>query len=259
MRIPLLSLLCLGLTCAGSRAEDPAPIRVGMELAYPPFEMVGEDGAPTGISFEIAQALGAHFKRPVKIENMSFDGLIPALKTGKIDMVISSMTANDERRKSIDFSEPYLKIGLSLLVGSKSEIQGIDDLNTAGKKVAVKRGTTGQLFASKNLPNASLLVLDKENACVLEVAQGKADAFIYDQISVFQNAQRNPDTTRAILKPFKEEVWAIGFRKGTDELRAQVNDFLKAFRESGGFERLGEKYLSTQKAAFKEQGVPFLF
>src|SRR5687767_12993475 len=79
-------------------------LKVGMELAYPPFEMTDKQGTPDGISVGIAKALAAYLKKPVKIENMSFDGLIPALKTGSIDLVISSLTVNDERKKSIDFS-----------------------------------------------------------------------------------------------------------------------------------------------------------
>ena len=71
------------------------------------------------------------------------------------------------------------------------------------------------------MKNARVLVLDKETACVLEVAQGKADAFIYDQMSTFKNWQKNPDSTRAILAPFQAESWAIGIRKGNDELREQ--------------------------------------
>ena len=122
----------------------------------------------------------------------------------------------------------------------------------------VKKGTTGHLYAAKNLQKAKVLVLDKEAACVLEVVQGKADAFIYDQMSVFSHWQRNRDTTRAVLKPFQEESWAIGLTKGSP-LRDQVNGFLAQFRADGGFERLGDKWLAEQKAEFKKLGIPFFF
>jgi polar amino acid transport system substrate-binding protein len=125
--------------------------------------------------------------------------------------------------------------------------------------VAVKEGTTGYLFASQQLTNARLLVLEKEDACILEVAQGKADAFIYDQLSVWKAAKQYPETTRPLLTPFQKESWAIGMRKGDDALREQVNRFLESFRASGGFERLGDRWLGEQKAAFKRLGVPFVF
>ena len=106
---------------------------------------------------------------------------------------------------------------------------------------------------------AKVLVLDKEDACVLEVVQGKADAFIYDQMSTFKNWQRNQDMTRAILKPFQEESWAVGIRQGNTELLRRVNEFLKEFQSRGGFEELGDRYLKEQKLAFKQMGYPFYF
>ena len=232
---------------------------VGMELAYPPFEMRDERGEPAGVSVDLARALGEQLGRPVEIQNLPFDGLIPALKTGKIDLIISSMTATAERAQSIDFSDPYLKTGLCLLVAAKSDIQSIADADKAGRSIAVKKGTTGHLYALRALKAARPLVLDKENACVLEVVQGKAEAFIYDQMSTFKNWRQNPDTTRAILVPFQQESWAIGLRKGNDDLRAKVNAFLAGHREKGGFEKLGDKWLGEQKTEFKKLGIPFYF
>jgi polar amino acid transport system substrate-binding protein len=238
-------------------AAEKDTLTVGMELAYPPFEMTDTSGRPAGVSVELAQELGKALGKRVVIENTAFDGLIPALKTGKIDLVISSMTANEERAKSIDFSDAYLSTGLCLLLKKGSQISGIKDLDLPGRTVAVKKGTTGHSYAAKNFKQAKVLVLDKESAAVLEVVQGKADAFIYDQMSTFQNWQRNQATTKALLVPFQKESWAVGIRKGNDQLRAKVNAFLKEFRAKGGFERLGDKYLKDQKDAFKQLGYPF--
>jgi polar amino acid transport system substrate-binding protein len=251
-----LAAWCILLSAATARAAPP--LRVGMELSYPPFEMTDPQGRPTGVSVRLAEALGKYLGRDVMIENVAFDGLIPALKTGKIDCIISSMTATPERSKSIAFSEPYLKTGLALLVGTQSPMQSAADLDVAGRTIAVKKGTTGHQYAA-TLKQARVLVLDKESAAVMEVAQGKADAFLYDSLSVFRNQRRHPDTTRAILRPFREETWAIGLRPGDDELRRQINGFLEAFRAAGGFERLGDEFLPEEKRAFKEQGLPFYF
>ncbi len=230
-----------------------------MELNYPPFEMIGEQGQPAGISAELAQSLGQFLHRQVQIENIPFDGLIPALKTGKIDLIISSMTATPERAQSIAFSDPYLRTGLCLLVNKQSNIHSIEQADQPSYTIAVKQGTTGQLYAKTHLHQAQVLVLDKEDACVLEVVQNKAQAFIYDQMSVLQHWQRNRDTTDALLKPFQEEDWAIGLRRGDDALRANVNAFLSAFRAEGGFQKLGDKYLKEQKEAFQKLDVPFVF
>jgi polar amino acid transport system substrate-binding protein len=250
--LPLLAFAA----CSGGTGK---PLRVGMDMSYPPFEMRDRQGQPAGVSVDLANALGGQLGRRVEFENMPFDGLIPALKTGRVDVVISSMTATEERAQSIDFSEPYLRTGLCLLTAAKSDVGGIADLEKPGRKVAVVRGTTGHLWAKENLRQAEVLALAKETACVLEVTQGKADAFIYDQMSTLRNWQANPDSTRALLKPFREEDWAIALRKGDDELRAKVNAFLVAYRAGGGFDRLGEKWLREQKSAFAKLGVPFVF
>jgi len=221
--------------------------------------MVDQAGKPAGISVEMAHALGKFIQREVRVENVPFDGLIPALKTGKINLIISSMTATPERAQSIDFSEPYLRTGLCLLVNKEALIHSIEDADQPALRIAVKQGTTGQLYAQTHLSPAQLLVPDKEDACVLEVVQGKAQAFIYDQISIFKRWQQHQETTTALLQPFQQEAWAIGVRKGNDKLREQVNAFLTDFRAHGGFDALGDKYLADQKAAFRKMGIPFYF
>ncbi|MDD2736541.1 MAG: transporter substrate-binding domain-containing protein [Desulfuromonadaceae bacterium] len=255
----LLITVAALLTFPGSSpaAEPGTPLVVGMELAYPPFEMTDQAGKPSGVSVEIATELAKSLGRPLVIQNTAFDGLIPALKTGKVDLVISSMTATVERAKSIDFSDPYLTTGLCLLLKKDSSAKSIADLDKAGVKIAVKKGTTGHIYASRRLKKAQILVLDKESAAVLEVSQGKADAFIYDQMSTYQNWQRNKVTTKAMLEPFQRESWAVGIRKGNDTLRSSVNTFIKEYRAKGGFEQLGDRYLKEMKDEFKRLGYSF--
>jgi polar amino acid transport system substrate-binding protein len=254
--VPAWCLLAAAWSLAALAAE---PLRVGMELSYPPFEMTDPQGRPAGVSVRLAEALGRHLGRPVTIESMAFDGLIPALKAGHIDCVISSMTATPERAKSIAFSDPYLKTGLALLIAARSPVQSVADLDAPGRVVAVKQGTTGQQWAASSLKQARLLVLDTESAAVLEVIQGRADAFVYDSMSIYTNHKKQPTKTRAALVPFREEAWAIGLRQGDDALRRQVNEFLEAFRAGGGFEKLGDEFLAEQKQYFREHAIPFYF
>lgn len=257
----LLALLITLAACFVSACEsrDKNTLVVGMDLSYPPFETIGPSGKPEGISVDIAEALGKFLGKPVRIENIPFTGLIPSLKTDKIDCIISSMTDTPERRASIAFSEPYLSTGLALLVPRESPIQSQQDLDQSGKTLAVRQGTTGEVWARANIKNSNILSLEKESAAVLEVMQGRADAFLYDQMSVWKNAQEHPDKTRALLKPLQKENWAIGLRHDDIRLREQINTFLKSYRAEGGFDALGEKYLKDQKEAFKEQGIPFYF
>ena len=230
-----------------------------MDLSYPPFESIGPDGQPTGISVELARGLAAELGRTLKVENIPFTGLIPSLKSRKIDLIISSMTATPERAKAVAFSDPYLTTGLAALVPRAGSASDLASLDQAGNTIVVRQGTTGEMFSRQSIKRARILTLEKENACVLEVVQGKADAFIYDQMSVFQNARRNPETTRALLAPLQTESWAVALRLDENELRSSVNTFLQEFRSEGGFDRLADKYLAEEKAAFAAQGIPFFF
>ncbi|WP_321314503.1 transporter substrate-binding domain-containing protein [Halarcobacter sp.] len=235
-------------------------LTVGMELAYPPFEMSDKDGTPSGVSVDFAKALGKYLNKEVVIENIAWDGLIPSLKTGKIDLIISSMTITDERKKSIDFSIPYAQTSLAILANKDSDVDSIEDLNKEGKKVAVKKGSTGHLYAKNNLPNADILVFDKEAACVLEVVQGKADGFLYDQLTIYKNYAKHMDTTKPLLKPFQKdfEYWGVALRQN-DPLKEKVNEFIKKAKEDGTFDTFAKKYLTDAKNTFDELGIPFFF
>jgi polar amino acid transport system substrate-binding protein len=144
-------------------------------------------------------------------------------------------------------------------VRKDSPIQSIADVKPGEHKLAVKLATTGHQWARQEIPEVDLITLDEAAACVLEVLQGKVDAYIYDQISIYQFWKKYEDETRPILNPIREETWAIGMRQGEEEFHGRVNAFLKQYRESGRFDELADQYMAEQKAAFEEMGVPFIF
>ena len=129
------SILALVLAGCGEKEKEPKAevkvekkvLKVGMELAYPPFEMSEKDGTPSGVSVDFAKALAKALDRELIIENIAWDGLIPSLKTGKIDLIISSMTITEERKKSIDFSIPYAQSSLAILANKNSAVKSIND------------------------------------------------------------------------------------------------------------------------------------
>lgn len=256
----LLVMIGVGtlVACGGRKAGQTVELRVGMDLGYPPFEMLDVAGRPDGVSVRMAEELAKKLGRPLKIVPMDFSGLIPALQTGHIDLIVSSMTANEERSRSIHFSESYAFTGLAMLTAKDARLTGVDDLKRRDAVVSVKAATTGETWARQHLPEARLVVFEDAAACVMEVAQGRADAFLYDQLSIFRHARENPDTTKALLNPFVEEQWAIGVAKGNEDLLEEVNGFLREFRKADGFAALGERYLRDEKKFLEEQGVPFL-
>lgn len=262
--IAAIALFALGACspgpAGGTNEDGKKTLTVAMELAYPPFETKDDSGTPSGISVDFMKDFGTAYGYDVDVENTAWDGLIPSLQTGKADCVISSMTITEERKQSVDFSDPYAKAQLAILANAKSNVASIDDLNQKGKKVAVKTGSTGDVYATKNLPNAEIVRLADESACVTEVVQGKADGFLYDQLTVYRNQQRNPDTTVAVFIPFQEpEGWGIAVKKGTSKLLGQLNEFIAKSKQDGEFDRLTQKYLPDEKEAFDKLGFTWFF
>lgn len=241
-------------------ADGNKTLTVAMELAYPPFETKDVDGNPSGVSVDFMNDFGKAYGYDINIVNSSFDGLIPMVQTGKADAVMSSLTITDQRKQSVAFTEPYAMAQLAILANSQSSINSIDDLNQPGKKVAVKTGSTGDVYATQNLPKADIVRLADESACVTEVVQGKADGFLYDQLTIYRNNQKNPDTTKAVFIPFQQpEPWGIAVAKGNDNLLNQLNEFIEKSKKDGEFDRLTAKYLSTEKAAFDKLGFKWFF
>jgi len=259
MKARAILFLVIVLFLNGCGKTEKGSLIVGMELSYPPFEMRNAENQPDGISVRMAEDLGRYLNRSVEIQDVAWDAIIPALKSGKIDLIISSMTKTEERSKAIDFSDGYVTNGLCLLVPTNSSIQSEGDLKREGVTVAVKLSTTGEIWAKASLPKAKFITLDDAATCSLEVVQGRADAFIYDQISVYQFWKKHSGATRPILQPIREETWGIGMRKGEDELRTKINTFLREYRQQGGFDRLADQYMKEEKSTFEKMGVPFVF
>lgn len=235
------------------------PLVVAMELAYPPFEMKDKEGNPSGVSVDLAKDLGKYLGRETVIVNTAWEGLIPSLQTGKADVVISSMSRTDDRAKVVDFSNPYAQSTLGILLRKDSDIQGAKDLNQEGRKIAVKIGTSGYIYAQKYLQKAEIIALADESACAAEVAQGKADAFLYDQLTILRRSQDYPNT-RAIYAEYAGlEPWCMAVKKGNTELLTKANAFIKEYRKNGGFEKLSQKYLPEEEKAFREMGFVWFF
>ncbi|MBN1623109.1 MAG: transporter substrate-binding domain-containing protein [Clostridia bacterium] len=256
-----LVVVILAIPLSSCTTKDSTELVVGMELAYPPFETKDANDNPDGISVKMAYALGEYLGRTVRIEDMEWSGLIPALTTGKVDIVISSMTITEERQKTVNFSDPYAKSQLSLLVNKESSVQEFNDLKADGRLLAVKKGTTGHTYALEHLPESNIVVFETETSCVLEVAQGRADAFIYDAMTIYKNAQIHTDTTKAVLTPFQEdyEYWGAALNKESTQLLEDVNKFIKEFQGNGGMDELAEQYLGEIKKVFDDQGLSFFF
>jgi len=244
---PLLCLLVAVAACGKKdyastldKILDKGVLVIGTEPEFPPFETRNEKGEFVGFDMDMARELAKDLGVKLRIEPMMFDSLPTALGTGKVDLIVSGMTADEERAKSRSFTEPYFHTKLCLLVNAKSDITKPADVN--GKRVVVKLGTTGEKRSKLLFPDSHIQPLETEGACALEVVHGRADAFLYDRHSIVRHHRNNPKTTRALLEPLSDEPYAMAARLGDTRFVERLNEFLRAFRADGRYARIYEKH-----------------
>lgn len=252
----LLSLLAAVFLGACSRSDK---LIIGTDATYPPFEFVDEQGQLAGVDVELGREIAKALGKEVEFRTINFDGLQTALLTGSIDLWISAVSATPERRKAVDFSEPYVKTGLSVLLAKNSPVVKSEDLKAPGRKLVVRLGTTGESWARENLKDAQIKALDNDTSCVMEVVNGNVDAWIYDQVSIMRHHAEHPEQTRSLLTPLREEVWAVALPQGKPELKAKVNDVLARMKQDGSFKHLADRFMAKEQKMMAEQGVPFVF
>ena len=249
-----------GLASARTLADIVASKKlvVGVNPTLPPLGIFNDKNEIDGFDADVTRKLGELLGVKTEIVQVGSPDRIPFVVSGKIDAVLGAMTITAERQKVIDFTVPLHTEILGVLTTKSKTYKEMMDLNDAAVRLVQVRGSTPVKLAQEKLPKAQLLLLDNYPDAVRAIAQGRADAFLYDQLSIFKYCEANAATTRAILKPFVEESWAIGIRKGNDTLRSEVNAFLEAFRQSGAFSRLGDRYLSAEKKMLESMSQPFI-
>ena len=223
--LPFIALLLIFSGCSNNDSDESVtadsginretaeevvlPLKVGMELAYPPFEMTDTDGNPAGISVDIVKAFGEYLGRPVEIENIAWDGLIPSLKTGKVDMVLSSMTITEERKESVDFSDPYCKSFLTMLIAKDSPVLEFPDLNNPGRVVAVRKGTSAHIYSREHLPKRKSGYLIRKAPVFLKWYRVKQTRFYTISFQISETGKKTEKQPDLILRLFRK-ILSIG-------------------------------------------------
>ncbi|MCG8615698.1 MAG: transporter substrate-binding domain-containing protein [Desulfobacterales bacterium] len=225
-------------------------IRVGFESGYLPFEMTNTKGKYMGfdidMSKQLAKAMGVKFE-PV---NTAWDGIIPALITDKIDVIIGGMTVTQERNLAINFSDPYIVVGQAILVNNrlKGKIKSYKDLNDPKYVICSKLGTTGEQAVKKYIPKATYKSFEVESEACMEVIQGNADATVYDlPLIEFFQAAHGEGKTFALNKPFTFEPLAIGLRKGDPDFLNFLNNFIRQYKNDGRWQKSYDKWIKSNE------------
>ncbi|MDF2682893.1 MAG: transporter substrate-binding protein [Brevibacillus sp.] len=214
--IALLLMIMTGCSQeAGTGVSGPSTIQkvvdkkklvIGTSPGYFPFEMKDKEGKFVGYDMDLGRAIADALKVEVEFKEFEFSGLIPALQTGDIDMVISGVTIRGDRALAVSFSDPYYSSGQVIMVPKKdSATQTWKDLDQAGKKITVSQGTTGALLAKQLFKNAQVMDFDGFTNAALAVKQGQADAIVFDEPGIRVYEILNGDSVRGVYDVLSSE------------------------------------------------------
>ncbi len=244
-----LMLFCLtvGGAAAGSLDEiqDRGTLRVGMEPGYMPFELMNQKGQIVGFDVDMANRMAKAMGVKLELVSTAWDGIIPALLTKKFDILMSGMTLTQERNMKINFADPYIVIGQTILLRKAlaGEVKSYKDLNNKKYKVGSKLGTTGEQATKRMIPKAKYISYETEQEGVLEAVNGKIDAFIYDlPYNAAAISQRGQGKLIFLDEPFTHEPLAWAVRKGDYDFLNWLNHFLNQARNDGTYEKIYHKW-----------------
>lgn len=245
-------LLIMGLVvvlvmaaCGSKSDESKGAYKIGIDTTYPPFEFE-KGGQYEGIDVDLINAIAKDQDFKVKLEAMDFSGIIPAMQAGQLDVGMGGMSITDERKKKVDFSDPYFDAGLTVVVKKDSSIKSIGDLK--GKKLAVKNGTTGAKFASDNADKYGYEVVQFNDSPSMfqEVSNGNADALIEDYPVITYAIAQQDLKLKTVGDRLNGDQYGISVMKGKNQdLLKKINKGLENLKKNGEYDKIIDKYLKS--------------
>ncbi len=221
---------------------------VGFDSGYMPFEMTNQKGRYVGFDIdmakEMAKAMGVKFV-PI---NTAWDDIIPSLTTGKFDIIISGMTITQERNLKINFADPYIIVGQTILINKKhaGKIKSYKDLNDSRYIVTSQSSTTGETAVKILIPKCIYKSFKTENEAASEVLNGKADAFVYDlPFCAVIMAMQGKGKLFFLDTPFTYEPLAWAIKKGDPDFINWLNNFLRQIKNDGRYDRIYNKWIKS--------------
>ena len=250
--LSLLLILALFLAACGSdkegksgSGEEGKVYKVGIDTTYPPFEFE-EAGEYKGIDIDIINAIAENQGIEIELNPMDFGGIIPAMQAGELDIAIAGMSITDDRKKVVDFSEPYFDAGLTLVIKEdNADVASIEDLK--GKTLAAKKGTTGAKFAQENADKYGFEVVQFNDSPAMfqEVANGNADALIEDYPVIAYAIAQKDLGLKTIGDRLNGDQYGIAVLKGENQdILEKIDAGLKELREDGTYDEIINKYLA---------------
>ena len=231
-----------GNTTSNLKTIKSGVLTVGSDTTYPPMEYI-EGNKTVGFDVDLAQKIADKLGLKLDYQTTAWDGIFPALIAHKFDIVMSSVTITDDRKKEMNFSTPYYKVDQTALVKADSGIDSIAKLN--GKTAGVQIGTTGEIEAKK-IAGIKVNTYDDNMLAIEDLKAGRVDAVICDSIVGDVYAKDNKDVKVGFVITTNES-YGIAFAKDTPELLAAVNTALKGLTDDGTFAKISKKWFGDRK------------
>jgi len=238
-------MLALTLFILVPSAFAQTVITVASDATWPPMEFINKDKAITGFTPELMAAMEKASDIKFDIRNTAWDGIFAGLAAGKYDMIASSVSITDARKKAMAFSNPYFEVKQGVITKKTANIKSKADLK--GKKAGAQIGTTGFLVARK-IEGVTMKSYDEIGLAVEDLYNGRTDAVVCDDAVAadyaLTNKQYSKDLTLAfLLKSDTPEYLGFAFKKGkSDEKLKLVNDALQKVKASGEYDRIFKKW-----------------
>lgn len=241
--IAAAAVACLAGHTPGALAQADV-LRVGTDATFPPMEY-SENGKRTGFDIELVEAMAAAMGRKLEWVDIDFKGLIPGLMSKRFDMAVSAIYITDERKKVVDFTEPYFAGGLITMVKSgNTSLKAPIDLN--GKKVSVQVGTKSVSYLKQAFPKVELVEVEKNQEMFNLVDIGRADALVTGKPAAFQYMRTRPGL-QVVEPQLTTEEYGMAIRKDTPELTKAANAALAKLKADGSYARIVAKWFPANK------------
>jgi polar amino acid transport system substrate-binding protein len=242
----LVALSLLLASCsAGGASSGKTVVRVASEASYPPFETVDEKTKElVGFDIDLMNAIAQKEGFTVEFKNTPFDSVLAGISTCQFDAAISAITITEERKKQMNFSDPYIAAGQIITVrNDNNSISTPADLK--GKKISVQLGTTGEIEAKK-IDGATVKPFDTVDLAFLELVNGQVDAAIVDNPTTLVYVNKFKDKIKTVGQPFTDENYGIAVCKKNTDLQTKINAALAALKSDGTIQKLQDKWLSAK-------------
>ncbi|WP_289355235.1 transporter substrate-binding domain-containing protein [Paenibacillus sp. S-12] len=233
-----------------SKIKERGKLIVGVFSDKPPFGFTNEKGELVGFDNDLAKRFAKDLLGDEsKIEFVVVEpaSRIPYLQSDKVDLIVANMTVTDERKEIVDFTNPNLKVTTKVLVNDKSGIKTLDDLK--GKKIIVTKGTTADIFFTKNYPDVELVKFEKNTESLQALKDGRGVGYAQDNFILLAWARKNPGFSLIPEKLEKESPIAPAVKKGNTALRDWVNQELKSLGKEKFLLQLYDTYVKDELGA----------